>query len=162
MKRAPPLVGTRPSRWQGGGQEMGISRRTAFQIACLGLGLGACRTSVAGRYELDLEATKVCVANAKLDDPEEAQMRDETIKLLALTTVDVLLGDSGQLQSTTQLNGPAPRTQISRGTWRADGKRLIMKLEGEGDTSCEVDGPRLRCEKPKPNQLLTSYVLVRQ
>jgi hypothetical protein len=37
-----------------------------------------------------------------------------------------------------------------------------MKVEGEGDTSCEVEGPRLRCQKPKPNKLLTSYVLVRQ
>jgi hypothetical protein len=66
MKRAPPLVGTRPSRWQGDGE-------------------------------------------AELEDPEEAAMRDETIKLLALTTVDVLLDESGQLQSTTQLTGPAPR-----------------------------------------------------
>ena len=162
MKRAPPLVGTRPSRWQGGGQEMGISRLTAFRIVCLGLGLSGCRTSVAGRYQLDLEETKACVAKAKLDDPEEAEMRDETIKLLALTTVDVLLDESGQLQSTTQLQGHAPRAQQSHGTWRADGERVLMKVDGEGDTSCTVDGPRLRCEKPKRNQLLASYVLVRR
>ena len=141
---------------------MGISRLTAFRIACLGLGLGACRTSVAGRYQLDLEATKACVAKAELDDPEDAEMRDETIKLLALTTVDILLDESGQLQSTTQLTGPAPRVQKSQGTWRDDGRRVIMKVEGEGDTSCEVEGPRLRCQKPKRHKLLTSYVLVRQ
>lgn len=141
---------------------MGISRLTAFRIVCLGLGLGACRTSLAGRYELDLEETKACVAKAKLDDPEEAEMRDETIKLLAMTTVDVLLDPSGKLQSTTQLQGHAPRAQKSQGTWRADGQRVIMKVDGEGDTSCEVDGSRLRCEKPKRNKLLTSYVLVRK
>jgi hypothetical protein len=126
---------------------MGISRLAAFRIVCLGLGLGACRTSVAGRYELDLEETKACVAKAKVDDREEAEMRDETIKVLALTSVDVSLDESGQLESTTP---------------RADGQRVIMKVEGEGDTTCTVDGPRLRCEKPKRNQLLTSYVLVRQ
>ena len=128
----------------------------------LGLCLCACRSSVAGRYELDLEETKACVAKAKLDDPEEAQMRDETIKLLAITTVDVLLDASGKLQSTTELKGHAPRAQKSQGTWRADGQRVIMKVEGEGDTSCAVDGQRLRCEKPKRNKLLTSYVLVRK
>jgi hypothetical protein len=128
----------------------------------LGLGLAACRTPVAGRYELDLEETKACVAKAKLDDPEEVEMRDETIKLLALTTVDVLLDESGELQSTTQLQGPAPRAQKSQGTWRADGQRVIMKVAGEGDTSCAIDGPRLRCEKPKRNKLLTHYVLMRQ
>ena len=141
---------------------MGISRLSAFLIVCLGLGLGACRTSVGGRYELDVEATKACVARAELDEPEEAEMRGETIKLLALTTVDVRLDESGHLQSTTQLAGPAPRVQKSQGTWQVDGGRVIMKIEGEGDTSCEVDGPRLRCEKPKRNELLTSYVLVRQ
>ena len=141
---------------------MGISRLTAFRIVCLGLGLGACRTSVAGRYELDLEETKACVAKAKLDDPEEADMRDETIKLLAMTTVDVRLDPSGNLQSITQLQGHAPRAQKSQGTWRADGQRVIMKVDGEGDTSCQVDGSRLRCEKPKRNKLLTSYVLVRK
>ena len=141
---------------------MGNSRLTAFRIVCLGLALSACRTPVAGRYELDQEETKTCVAKAKLDDPEEAEMRDETIKLLALTTVDVLLDESGKLQSTTQLTGPAPRAQHSHGTWRADGERVLMKVEGEGDTWCAVDGPRLRCEKPKRNKLLTSYVLVRQ
>jgi hypothetical protein len=127
----------------------------------LALGLSSCRTSVAGRYELDLEQTKACVANAELDD-EEAQMRDETINLLALTSVDVLLDESGRLQSTTQLTGPAPRAQKSQGTWRADGERVLMKVEGEGETSCAVDGSRLRCEKPKRNQLLTNYVLVRR
>ena len=141
---------------------MGISRLSAFLIVCLGLGLGACRTSVAGRYELDLEATKAGVARAELDDPEEAEMRGETIKLLALTTVDVQLDESGHLLSTTQLGGPAPRVQKSQGTWQVDGRRVIMKVEGEGDTSCEVEGPRLRCQKPKRNKLLTSYVLVRQ
>jgi hypothetical protein len=141
---------------------MGISRLTAFRIVCLGLGLGACRTSLAGHYELDLEETKACVAKAKLDDPEEAEMRAETIKLLAMTTVDVVLDPSGQLHSTSQLQGHAPRAQKSQGTWLLDGKRLLMKVEGEGDTSCEVDGPRLRCEKPKRNELLTNYVLVRK
>jgi hypothetical protein len=141
---------------------MGNSRLTAFRIVCLGLAFSACRTSAAGRYELDLEETKACVAKAQLDDPEEAEMRDETIKLLALTTVDVLLDESGKLQSTTQLQGPAPRVQKSRGTWHADGTRVIMTVEGEGDTSCAVEGPRLRCQKPKRNKLLTSYVLVRQ
>ena len=141
---------------------MGISRLTAFRIVCLGLGLGACRTSPAGRYELDVEETKECVANAKLDDPEEVEMRDETIKLLAMTTVDVLLDPSGKLQSTSQLQGHAPRAQKSQGTWLLDGKRLLMKVEGEGDTSCQVDGSRLRCEKPKRSKLLTSYVLVRK
>ena|GEM_PF-6205655 len=143
---------------------MGISRRTAFAIVCSGLCLClcACRRSVAGRYQLDLEETKACVAKAELDDPEEAQMRDETIKLLALTTVDVSLDESGKLESTAQLRGHAPRAQKSQGTWRADGTRVIMKVEGEGDTSCEVDGPRLRCEKPRRNKLLTSYVLVRK
>ena len=141
---------------------MGISRLAAFRIVCLGVGLSACRTSVAGRYQLDLEETKACVAQAKLDDPEEAQMRDETIKLLAMTTVDVLLDPSGQLQSTSQLQGHAPRAQKSQGTWLLDGKRVIMKVAGEGDTSCQIDGPRLRCEKPKRNKLLTNYVLVRK
>lgn len=141
---------------------MGLSRLTAFRIVCLALGLGACRTPVAGRYELDLEETKACVAKAKLDDPEEAEMRDETIKLLSMTTVDVLLDPSGQLQSTSQLQGHAPRAQKSQGSWLVDGKRVIMKVDGEGDTSCQVDGPRLRCEKPKRNTLLTNYVLVRK
>jgi hypothetical protein len=140
-----------------------IARLPAFQIVGLGLGLSACRSGIAGRYELDLEETKICVSKAALDNPEDAHMKDGTIKLLEATRVDMLLDEAGKMSSTTILTAEGPPTPQKRdGTWKADGKRVIIKVDGGADTLCDVDGQRLRCKKPALYKLFSNYVLLRK
>lgn len=142
-----------------------IARLAACQLVCCGLALSACRTSIPGRYELDLEQTKACVDQAALDNPADANKKDETIKMLEATTVDVLLDEAGKMSSSTLLkdDGP-PMPQKRGGTWQADadGKRIVIKVEHEEDTVCAVDGTRLRCKKPMLYKLFSNYVLVRK
>jgi len=90
-------------------------------------------------------------------------MRDSTIKLLQTTNVDVLLEEGGKMTSTTTFSGPeafAPQKTV--GTWKLDDKRVLIQVKGIPDTTCEVDGKRLRCHKPTPNTLFSDYVLVRK
>ena len=142
---------------------MWLSRHQCFRIVLLGLGLSACRGGVAGRYELDIEETKVCVAKAAVDNPEEAKMKDATIELMARTRVDLQLEDGGKMTSTTVLNGPeSAQPQTRTGTWRMDGKRVVIKVADVDDTHCDVDGKRLRCTKPSPGTLYSNYVLVKK
>ena len=141
---------------------MRIWCRAAFGIVCLGLGASACRTAIAGHYELDLEQTKACVAKAALDNPDDAAMKDQTLEMLEKTTVDVVLEETGKMHSTSALTDSAPGPQHSAGSWRAEDQRVLISIEGEADTLCAIDGRRLRCKKPKPMQLFTNYVLVRK
>ena len=48
------------------------------------------------------------------------------------------------------------------GTWVRDGDHLTVHIDGKGDTSCEIDGKRLRCSKPSKFRLLEKYVLIRK
>lgn len=134
-----------------------------FQIAGVSLALIACRTSVAGHYQLDLEETKRCVEKAAVANPEDAQMKDGTLKMLSATNLDLELNETGKMLSTTtfSLEG-TPRTQSRNGTWKLDGKRVAIAVDGEKDTSCDVDGKRLRCAKPDALTLFSHYVLVRK
>ena len=142
---------------------MWMSRRATFQIALLGLALSACRTGVAGSYELDLEETKGCVAKSALDSPDDADMKESTIKLLEQTRVAVVLDPAGKMTSTTTLTGEgSPTPQVRVGTWKQDGQRVLVKVTGLADTVCDVDGQRLRCQKPTPGTLFSNYVLVRK
>lgn len=142
---------------------MWMSCSATFRIALLGLGLGACASGVAGRYELDLEETKACVAKAAVDEPGDADMKSSTIQLLESTRLELLLEPAGKMTSTTSLTGEgAPTPQVREGTWRRDGTRVLLRLNGVADTRCDIDGPRLRCEKPTPGTLFSRYVLVRK
>lgn len=142
---------------------MWMSRHHCFQIVLLGLGLSACRTGVAGRYELDIEETKACVAKAAVDNPEEAKMKDATIELMAKTRVEMQLEDGGKMTSTTTLTGPeAPPPRAHSGSWKMDGKSVLIQVPEVDDTRCEVDGKRLRCTKPSPGTLYSNYVLVKK
>jgi hypothetical protein len=142
---------------------MWMSRHHCFQIVLLGLGLSACRGGVAGRYELDVEETKVCVAKAAVDNPEEASMKNATIELMAKTRLDMHLEEGGKMTSTMVVTGPEafqPRTHD--GSWKMDGKRVVIQVKGVDDTVCEVEGKRLRCKKPSPGTLYSNYVLVKK
>jgi hypothetical protein len=139
------------------------SRRVSFRIALLGLGLSACRTGVAGHYELDLVETKICVAKSALDNPDDADMKQDTIELLEKTSVDVALDPAGKMTSTTTLTGEgSPTPQVSEGTWKLEGQRVLLTVRGVADTKCDVEGERLRCQKPTPGTLFSNYVLVRK
>jgi len=141
---------------------MGTSHRAAFHIALLGLGVGACRSGVAGSYELDVEMTKACVAKAAVDDPDDAAMKKGTIELLSSTRVQLRLEPSGKMTSTISLTGEgAPTPQAREGTWQLEGKRVLLRVKGTADTRCDIEGPRLRCQKPTSGALFSSYVLVR-
>ena len=134
-----------------------------FQIVGVGLALIGCRSSVAGHYQLDLEETKRCVDKAAVDNPEDAHMKDGTFKLLEATVLDLELNEAGKMLSTTTLTtASAPSTQQRDGTWKREGKQLKIKVAGEADTICEVDGRRLRCQKPVLYTLFAHYVLVRK
>ncbi len=142
---------------------MRISRLAAFQIVACGLALSACRTGVPGHYELDVEQTKICVAKSALDNPDDAEMKEGTIKLMDATRLDMLLDESGMMTSTTVVTGPgSPAPQTRDGTWKLDGKRVVIKVTGVADTLCEIDGKRLRCQKPSPGTLYSNYVLVKK
>ncbi len=142
---------------------MRIVALARFQIVGVGLALIGCRTSVVGHYRLDLEETKQCVAKAAIDNPEDAQNKDATIKLLAATDLDLELHETGKMLSTTTLTMPgAPSPQSRNGTWKLDGKRVAIAVEDEKDTICDVDGNRLRCTKPDAATLFSRYVLVRK
>ncbi len=139
---------------------VGLAR---FRIVGVGLALLGCRTSVVGHYRLDLEETKHCVAKAAVDNPEDAQMKDGTIKLLEATDLDLELNAAGKMPSTTTLTSAgAAQTQQRQGTWKLDGKRVAIAVEDEKDTICDVDGSRLRCTKPDAATLFSRYVLVRK
>lgn len=142
---------------------MWMSRQHGFQIVLLGLGLSACRTGVAGRYELDIEETKACVAKAAVDNPDEAKMKDATIELMAKTRVEMHLEAGGKMTSTTVLTGPeALQPRSHTGTWKMDGARVVIQVNDVDDTRCDVDGKRLRCTKPSPGTLYSNYVLVKK
>ena len=142
---------------------MWMSRHHGFRIVLLGLGLSACRGGVAGRYELDIEETKVCVAKAAVDNPEEASMKDATIELMAKTRLDMHLEDGGKMTSSMVVTGPeSPPPRTHSGSWKMDGKRVVIQVSGIDDTRCDVDGKRLRCTKPSPGTLFSSYVLVKK
>jgi hypothetical protein len=136
--------------------------RARLQIVGVGLVLFGCRTSVAGHYRLDLEETKLCVAAAVVDDPKVAEMKAETIRMLAATDLDLELNGTGKMLSNTTYKGPPPQQQSRSGTWKLDGKRVKIAVEDEPDTICEVDGNRLRCTKPDAATLFSRYVLVRK
>ncbi len=134
-----------------------------FQIVAVGLALSGCRTSVAGHYQLDLEETKRCVDKAAVDNPEDAHMKDGTVKLLAATALDMELNQAGKMLSTTTLTSASPPSAQRRdGTWKLEGTQVKIKVEGEADTICDVDGSRLRCQKPVLYTLFSHYVLVRK
>jgi hypothetical protein len=139
---------------------MWMSRRASFRIVLLGLGLSACHSGVAGRYELDLEQTKVCVAKAAVGN---SNVWDSAITLLEQTRVDIVLDPTGKMTSTISLTAPgSPAPHVSAGHWKLDGKRVLIKMADVADTLCDVDGQRLRCQKPTPGTLFSNYVLVRK
>jgi hypothetical protein len=142
---------------------MWMSRHHGFQIVLLGLGLSACRTGVVGRYELDVEETKVCVAKSALENPDDAAMKEGTIQLMEKTRLDMHLEEGGKMTATTVITGPeAFQPQSSSGSWRMDGKRVVIRVKEAADTHCDVDGKRLRCTKPSPGTLYSNYVLVKK
>jgi hypothetical protein len=140
------------------------SRLASSSFLALLLLLSACRTSVVGHYGLDLEETKKCIEKLAATDPELAKLKDQTIKLFEATDLDVSFDEDGKMQSTTVLTSPAgPRTQKANGTWKLDGKQLLIDVDKKLDTTCEVDGKRLRClRKEVFQELYGSYVLVKK
>ena len=142
---------------------MRTTRLARFWIVGVGVGLIGCRTSVAGHYRLDLEDTKRCVEKAAVANPEDAGMKEGTIKMLSATDLDLELNAAGKMVSTTTLSfDGSRRSQVRNGAWRMDGKRVTITVEDEKDTTCDVDGTRLRCTKPDALTLFSHYVLVRK
>jgi len=73
------------------------------------------------------------------------------------------LDADGKMSSSTVLTlEGAPSTQNMSGSWKLDGKRITIKINGEADTFCDVDGKRLRCQKATLYSLFGHYVLVRK
>lgn len=124
----------------------------------------ACRTSVAGEYTLDLDETKKAVDISAKENPEDAPLKDGTIKLLSATELDVTLGEDGKMSSRTRLSVPGSPSsdQKQQGTWKLENGRVVIKVEDELDTLCEVDGKRLRCAKERAYKLYGRYVLRRK
>ena len=141
---------------------MELTRRAHGFVLVAGLVLSGCHTRVDGVYRLDLEQTKQCVEKTAAADAEAGQLKDQTIKLLEATQVELRLDPDGKLLSTTVLSSAGPATAKTSGTWQVDGKRVTFKVPGDADTSCDVDGDRLRCEKQTANKLFGHYVLVRK
>ena len=142
---------------------MELSRRAQGLVLVAGLVLSGCHTRVDGDYQLDLEQTKECVAKNAAANPEDGKGRDQAIKMLDATQVNIRLEEGGKMLSTTVVTvGGQPSTAKTSGTWKLDGKRVTIKVQDDSDTFCDVDGKRLRCQKEAYNKLFGSYVLVRK
>jgi hypothetical protein len=140
---------------------MELSRRVQGLVLVACLVLSGCNSRVDGDYQLDLEQTKACVAKSAAADPEAGKHKDEVIKLLDATQVSIRLDPSGKMLSTTVLTvRGGPSTSKTSGTWKLDGKRVTIKVKDDPDTLCDVDGPRLRCQRATDQKLFGSYVLV--
>lgn len=135
-----------------------VAAGAAFALTAIG-----CRTSVAGEYELDFEETKKAVDISAAEHPEEANMKEATLKMLSATRLTMTFADDGKLTSVASLSMPGapPGETKQTGTWKLDQGRVVIKA-GDSDTVCEVDGKRLRCGKDTYNKLQGRYVLRRK
>ena len=142
---------------------MQLSRVCLPCILAASLCLLACQAKVPGTYELDFEQTKVAVLKAAVANPEAGRMRDQALKMLEATRVTIRLEEGGKLESTTELvTGEMQTPPPLVGKWSQNGKKVTMLMAGDADTSCDIDGKRLRCRKPTMQTLFENYVLVRK
>ena len=122
-----------------------------------------CRSRVDGNYQLDLEQTKACVAKSAAADPEAGKHKDEAIKMLESTQVEIRLQPDGKMLSTTTVSMKgAPSTSKVSGTWKLEGEHITIKVPDDADTVCDIDGSRLRCHRAASQKLFESYVLLRK
>lgn len=147
---------------------MTLSRATGFCLACgcvLALLTTACRTSVVGHYELDLDETKKAVDQSVAEHPEQAQNKQGVVDMLSSGKLDIGLTEDGKMTSAIQFS-PAPgqpaNTQKNSGTWKLNDKQLVIQAEHDRDTVCDVDGKRLRCKNDGLPDLMSRFVLVRK
>jgi hypothetical protein len=132
----------------------------SIALALLAMG---CRTKVAGDYELDLEETKKAVVKSAAENPEDAPMKDATLKMYSAMRLLVTLHEDGKMTSRTSLAMPdaPPGEGRQDGTWKLDQGRVVISVT-DGDTVCQVDAQRLRCAREAYNKLQGSYVLRRK
>jgi hypothetical protein len=138
--------------------------------ACCGISalfVSACRKSVVGSYQLDMAETKKAVEISAKEHPEHAGGKDGTIKVLGATTIDLRLEEGGKLSSRMHYEMPPlpPTDQKQSGTWKMDGKQLVLTIVVEhmtDETRCDIDGKYLRCHNESLPDMMSRYVLVRK
>lgn len=144
---------------------METSRLDRFSLACVALVLmgTGCRTSVVGHYGLDLDETKLAVAQSAAEHHEDAKNTQSALQILTTADIDVALDETGKMSTRSVLTLPGTGKSETKqaGTWKLTDKRLVITAD-ESETVCDVDGKRLRClNKALPN-LFTRYVLIRK
>jgi hypothetical protein len=127
-------------------------------------GLLGCQSSIEGEYGLDFEQTKVEVEKNAIENPEDAPRKDAVLRLLQNTELDFELTKDGKVRSTTQLTTEdKQRTKSEKqGTWKRDGERIVIAVPSSPDTTCSVDGKRLRCSLDNYDKLYSRYVLAKK
>jgi hypothetical protein len=142
---------------------MELSRKAQCLVLMACLVQSGCHSRVDGEYQLDLEQTKECVAKSAAADADAGKHKDEALKMLEATEVDIRLQPDGKMLSTTIVSmKSAPSSMKVSGTWKLDGKHVTIKVPDDADTVCDVDGSRLRCHRTADSKLFESYVLVRK
>lgn len=125
----------------------------------------ACRTSVVGRYELDLEESLKTVEESAKQYPNLASHKQDTIDRLKSGKLDIVFDENGKMSSTAEfprLPGDPPRIVKNTGTWKLKEKRLVIMPDEGRDIDCDVDGKRLRCTDDTLPKLMSRFVLVRK
>jgi hypothetical protein len=148
-----------------------FSRPLLTLLACASL-LG-CQAKIPGNYELDFEETKREVLKTAEANPAERERQKDVLAMLQATRLTVRLLEGGKMETATVLTDKSADTPPPRsGWWKQDGKKVVMAIHNtdpdaaahgkDPDTSCDVDGKRLRCFKPMSQKLFENYVLVRK
>lgn len=127
-------------------------------------GLLGCQSSVEGEYRLDFEQTKLEVEKNAAESPEDAPRKDAVLRMLQNTDLSFELAKGGKLRSSTQLTSDGVKRTMNekQGTWKRDGERVVISEPSSPDTTCSVDGKRLRCSTENYDKLYSRYVLTRK
>lgn len=144
-----------------------VARLAVFFLAWTAFLMTGCRTSVVGHYEYDREETKKAVDISAAAHPENAHHKDAALKMLNAMEVDLALEEGGKLNAVMRASMPpaAPVERKQSGTWVLTDKKLVITIPSESrpdETTCEVDGKRLRCHNENLSDLMSRYVLVRK
>lgn len=117
--------------------------------------LGACHSGPEGHYSLDKGAMKKEMQAQIAKMPKEQQaFAGFALAMIDAMKMDVELKSGGKLHATSTMpameKGKPGKTESKDGTWRKDGTKLILTIDGD-DMSCEQKGKALNCKGSKPN-----------
>ncbi|MEB2313198.1 MAG: hypothetical protein OZ921_16325 [Sorangiineae bacterium] len=108
-----------------------------------------------GKYTLDKDVMKKAMQAeiAKLP-PEQQAMGGLMTALVDAMDMQIELKSGGTLSATSSLPdepGKPPKTDSKEGTWKQEGTKIIMTIDGKPE-SCELKDKTLNCATDKPGE----------